>query len=236
MNLRKKYLSLIFVIAFVGFYTCAAQNVKGMTNHDKPNYDSLWYFHAFSIDVATGSWIPIGTLSTHYRPALQLDFDMGLMVNSKMRFYLSLGPRFLNASEPISVKGMYSTEYANAKWGSHVGGGLSYTFYQHRRISASFLSKCTLEAIDTNIPNAHPKKSNDSLITVSGLGLSGGILIWTNIFKKSSIGLKVLYTYSTYNRSKHLTHPIGGNSTAVSLVFRFPRRSLLYAKWYNTKY
>ena len=61
----------------------------------RANYDSLWYFHPFSIDLSAGLWMPAGKLATYYRPSAQLGASFGLMVSKKMRFQLWIMTRFL---------------------------------------------------------------------------------------------------------------------------------------------
>jgi hypothetical protein len=69
-------------------------------------------------------------------------------------------------------------------------------------------------------------------VNISGLGLSIGINSWINTSPKLNFGLRAIYTYSTYNKSEHLASPIGGHSLTFSLVYRFPRRSQEFKKWY----
>ena len=65
------------------------------------NYDSLWYFYPFSIDLSVGIWTPIDKLSQYYNPSPQFGGGFGLMVSRKMRFQLWIMPRILNQKNPI---------------------------------------------------------------------------------------------------------------------------------------
>ncbi len=102
-----------------------------------------------------------------------------------------------------------------------MGGWLSYTFYQYRIVTTEILTGITWKDIPTDIIKANKKDS----LSISGLGLSIGINSWIKTFHRLNFGLRAIYTYSTYDKSKYLASPIGGHSLTFSLVYRFPRRS-----------
>ena len=218
----KKFI-LIFSLSFLFTISTFSQG------HVKPNYDSLWYFHAFSIDLSAGVWTPIDKLSEYYYPSLQFGGGFGIMVSSKMRFQLWIMPRILNQKNSLLLNVNDSViEFKKNSVGGSLGGWLSYTFYQDKIVSTEILTGITWEDIPTNIMKA---SKNDS-VNISGLGLSIGINSWINTSPKLNFGLRAIYTYSTYNKSEHLASPIGGHSLTFSLVYRFPRRSQEFKKSY----
>jgi hypothetical protein len=85
------------------------------------------------------------------------------------------------------------------------------------------LAGLTVEQLSTDIENPYAGK-RDSLVNITACGLSLGVTAWFNVFKRQTFGVQVFYTYATYNQSMFLKTPIGGNSTSVSLVWRFPGR------------
>jgi len=197
--------------------------------HVKQSYDSLWYFYPFSIDLSVGIWTPIDKLSQYYNPSPQFGGGFGLMVSRKMRFQLWIMPRILNQKNPILLNLNDSVmEYKKKSVGASLGGWLSYTFYQDRIVSTEILTGVTLEDIPTDIIKANKKDS----LSISGLGLSIGLNSWINTFHRLNFGLRAIYTYSTYDKSKYLASPIGGHSLTFSLVYRFQRRSQEFKKWY----
>ncbi len=197
--------------------------------HVKQNYDSLWYFYPFTIDLSAGVWAPINKLSEYYNPSPQFGGGFGLMVSAKMRFQLWVMPRILNQEKSILLNLKDSViEFKKNMVGASLGGWLSYTFYQDRIVSTEILTGITWEAIPTDIIKANKKDS----LSISGLGLSIGINSWINTCRRLNFGIRVIYTYAAYNRSKSLASPIGRHSFTFSLVYRFPRRSQEYKKWY----
>lgn len=195
----------------------------------RADYDSLWYFHPFSIDLSAGLWIPAGKLATYYRPSVQFGGGFGLKVSKKMRFQLWIMPRLLQQEKPLSIIVNDSVvQYKKNLAGAALGGWMSFRFYQDKFVSTEILTGVTWETIPTTVQKTG---SNDSL-SVSGLGLSVGVNSWINTFPKSNIGLRAVYSYSTYDRSKSLSASIGGHSITISLAYRFPRRSQNYKRWY----
>ena len=211
-----KKLLLIFSLSFLFISSTFSQG------HVKQNYDSLWYFYPFTIDLSAGVWTPIDKLSEYYYPSPQFGGGFGLMVSRKMRFQLWIMPRILNQKNSLLLNVNDSViEFKKNSVGGSLGGWLSYTFYQDKIVSTEILTGITWEDIPTNIMKANNKDS----VSISGLGLSIGINSWINTFPKLNFGLRAIYTYSTYNNSKYLASPIGGHSLTFSLVYRFPRRS-----------
>lgn len=193
----------------------------------KQNYDSLWYFYPFSIDLSAGIWIPVKKLSEYYNPSLQIGVGFGLMMSRKIRFQLWIMPRFLNQRNPFLLKNNDSLiVYNKNSVGASLGGWLSYTIYQDKIVSTEILTGITWEDIPSDIKNSNKNNS----LSISGLGLSIGINSWINTFQRLNFGLRTIYTYSTYDKSKYLVSPIGGNSFTFSLVYRFPRRSQEFRK------
>lgn len=218
----KKFL-LIFSLNFLFISLSFSQE------HVKQNCDSLWYFYPFTIDLSAGVWTPINKLSDYYNPSPQFGGGFGLMVSRKMRFQLWVMPRILNQKKSVLLNLSDSViEFKRNMVGASLGGWLSYTFYQDRRVSTEILTGITFEDIPTDILKANKKDS----LSISGLGLSIGINSWINTFRRLNFGLRAIYTYSAYDKSKYLASPIGGHSFTFSLVYRFPRRSQEYKKWY----
>jgi len=216
---------LLLIILFSLLFTDSTYS----QGHVKQNYDSLWYFYPFTIDLSAGIWTPINKLSKYYNPSLQFGGGFGLMVSRKIRFQLWIMPRLLNQRETLFLKNNDSIiEYKNNSLGASLGGWLSYTIYQDKIVSTEILTGITWEDIPTNIKNV----SNNDSLSISGLGLSIGINSWINTFQRLNFGLRAIYTYTTYDKSKYLARPIGGHSLTFSLVYRFPRRSQEYRKWY----
>ena len=119
-------------------------------------------------------------------------------------------------------------EYNKNSLGASLGGWLSYTFYQDKIVSSEILTGITWENIPTDIKTENKKDS----ISISGLGLSIGINTWVNKFHRQNLGLRAVYSFSTYDNSKYLASTIGGHSLTFSLIYRIPRRSQEYKKWY----
>lgn len=218
----KKFL-LIFSLNFLFISLSFSQE------HVKQNCDSLWYFYPFTIDLSAGVWTPINKLSDYYNPSPQFGGGFGLMVSRKMRFQLWVMPRILNQKKSLFLNLSDSViEFKRNMVGASLGGWLSYTFYQDRKVNTEILTGITFEDIPTDILKANKKDS----LSISGLGLSIGINSWINTFRRLNFGLRAIYTYSAYDKSKYLAIPIGGHSFTFSLVYRFPRRSQEYKKWY----
>lgn len=216
----------ILVVLFVSTLLISPTFSQG---NGKENYDSLWYFYPFTIDLLAGIWIPNGKLSGYYNPSSQFGTGLGLMVSKKMRFQLWLMPRILKQKNPIAVTVNDSIiEYKKNSLGASLGGWLSYTFYQDRIVSTEILTGVTWEVIPTDITKENGKDS----LNISGMGLSIGINSWINTFGRLNFGLRAIYTYSTYDQSNYLANPIGGHSLTFSLVYRFPRRSQDFKRWY----
>jgi hypothetical protein len=218
-----KKILIIFLSIFLFISSAFSQE------HVKQNCDSLWYFHPFTTDHSAGIWTPIGKLSKYYKPSLQFGLGLGLMVSSKMRFQLWIMPRVLTQKNPILLNLNDSDiEFKKKSVGGSFGGWLSYTFYQDRILSTEILTGITWENIPTNIMKAN----NKDTLSISGLGLSIGINSWFNTFHRLNFGLRAIYTYSTFDKSKYLASPIGGHLLTFSLVYRSPRRSQEFKKWY----
>ncbi len=185
------------------------------------NHDDLWDFYPFTIDLAAGVWTPLDKFSEYYNPSLQFGGGFGLMLTRKMRLQLWIMPRLLDPKNPLLLNLNDSVgEYKKKSIGGSVGGWLSYTFYQDKNASMEILTGITKEDIPTSII----KPNNNDSISISGLGLSIGVNSWINTFAKLNFGLRTIYTYSTYDKSKYLASSIGGHSITFSLVYRFPRR------------
>jgi hypothetical protein len=195
----------------------------------KQNFDSLWYYHPFSIDFLAGVWTPLGRLSEYYRVSPQFGVGFGIGTSNKMRFQLWMMPRMFNQKNSIFLKVNDSVmEYRKNSLGASLGGWLSYIFHQDKIVSAEIMTGLTWEDIPTDVV----KENKKDTLSISGLGLSIGINSWINTFSKLNFGLRAIYTYSTYDKSKYLARPIGGHSIAFSLVYRFPRRSQTYKRYY----
>lgn len=227
---------LLSVISFTGLQSVFSQETATANNAAKPNNDSLWYFHPFSIDLLAGVWIPAGKLSEFYHPSAQFGGSLGLMITRKMRLQFWIMPRLLQPVKPIGVLVNDSIIYNNRKnSGASLGGWVSHTVYQNRQISAELISGITWEDIGTNVENPNRRKKYDSLLSISSVGLSIGVHSWIHTFKQLNFGLRAVYNYSTYDRSKNLAHPIGGSSITISLVHRFPKRRPSYKEYYTYK-
>lgn len=195
----------------------------------KQNYDSLWYFHPFSVDLSAGVWIPTGKLCDYYNPSAQFGGGLGIMISKKMRFQLWVMPRVLNQNEPLPLKVNDSTIHGKKNLlGGSVGGWLSYTFYQGKILSSEVITGVSRE----DIPTVLEKSISNDTLTVAGLGLSIGINSWINTFSRLNFGLRAIYTYTTYDKSKYLASSIGGHSITFTIVYRFPRRSQDFKRWY----
>ncbi|MCU0442351.1 MAG: hypothetical protein MUE96_08135 [Bacteroidia bacterium] len=193
------------------------------------NYDSLWYFHPFNIDILIGTWTPLNQLSNHYYTGLQFGAGFGIMTSKKTRIHLLLMPRILNPKNSISIKTKDSTlQYQDNHIGASFGGWFTYNFYKDKIQSSEVIIGLTREMIPTNIL----KENNKDSIDIVGLGLSIGINTWFNTFNKLNFGLRAVYTYSTYDNSKYLENKIGGHSLTFSLVYRFANRNKENKKWY----
>jgi len=203
-----------------------------LTRLVKPEYDSLWYFHPFSIDLLAGVWTPLGKLSEYYNPSAKFGGSLGIMVGRKMRFQLWMMPIFFSPKKTIGIKVNDTIVSEKKTPGASIGGWLSYTFLQNKQISAELISGVTWEDIDTGIENPKPRNKYDSILDISSIGISFGVNTWVNIFRQSNTGIRVYYTYATYDKSKIISHSIGGHSMTISLVYRFPKRSLDNKRYY----
>jgi len=219
--MKKLVFTSLFLFLFIGS-TLSQESIR-------PNHDSLWYFHPFSIDLSAGVWIPAGKLSEYYRPSAQFGASFGIMVSKKARFQLWIMPRLLNQKKPLLIKVNDSiVDYSKNLTGSSLGGWLSYTLYQGKYVSTEIMTGVSSEDIPTDVQKPNAKDS----LSVSGLGLSIGLNTWINTFSRLNFGLRTIYTYSTYDKSKNLATSIGGHSITCSLVYRFPRRSQSFERWY----
>jgi hypothetical protein len=219
--MKRILLITLFTILFIG-ETFSQESVK-------QNHDSLWYFHPFSIDLLAGVWIPMGKLSEYYSPSAQFGESFGLMVIKKVRVQFWMMPRFLNQNKPLPIKINDSiVYYRKEKLGASIGGWVSYTFYQDKHVSTELMTGVTWE----NIPTDVQKPNSKDTLSVSGLGLSIGINSWINTFSRLNFGLRAIYTYTTYEKSKYLSSSIGGHSITFSLVYRFPSRKKEFKRWY----
>lgn len=217
--------NLLFVLLFMLLSIGSAFSQESI----KSNHDHLWYFHPFSIDLLAGVWMPAGRLSEYYRPSAQVGVSFGLMVYRKLRLQYWIMPRFLNQSQALPIKVSDSIlSYGKNIIGASLGGGLSYTFYQDKWVSTEIMTGVSLEDIPTDVEKPNSKDS----LSVSGVGLSIGVNSWINTFSRLNFGLRAIYTYSTYDKSKYLASSIGGHSITFSLVYRFPRRSQNFERWY----
>ncbi len=216
---------LLFLIQ-IFFVLCSSTNAQDVV---KPNYDSLWYFYPFSIDLSAGLWTPVGKLSKYYNPSAQFGASFGLMVSKRMRFQLWIMPRLLNQKKSILVNVNDSiVDFDKNIVGASLGGWLSYTYHQNKNFSNEIMTGATWESIPTNII----KPGKEDSITISSVGLSLGVNSWINIFPRQSFALRTIYTYATYNKSKYLASTIGGHSVTFSLVYRVQRRSKENKRWY----
>ena len=195
----------------------------------RPNYDSLWYFHPFSVDLLVGVWTPVNNLSEYYYSGAQFGAGFSLMTSKKTRIHLLLMPRILKQRSSIFLKVIDSTyEYSDNTIGASIGGWMTYNFYRGKIICPEIITGLTWEDIPTNIL----KENKKDTVSISGLGLSIGINSWFNTFNKLNFGLRAVYTYSTFDNSKYLAKPIGGHSLSLSLVYRFANRDYKNKKWY----
>lgn len=197
--------------------------------YEKRNYDSLWYFHPFSIELLLGAWTPAGKLSNFYTTSPQFGAGLGLMISRKARLQLLMMPRILIPQKPILVNINNTTiELKERSVEASIGGGLSHTLYQGKSINTELLTAITFESIQTSIKKSN---TNDSL-AINGLGVSLGINSWINKFNNHNVGIRTLYTYATFDASKHLASSIGRHSFTFSLIYRFPKRNQKNKRWY----
>lgn len=229
-------LLLLSVITITVLQSAVSQETFTANNTAKPNNDSLWYFHPFSIDLLAGVWFPAGKLSQYYHPSAQFGGSLGIMITRKMRLQFWIMPRLLQPAKPIGIMVNDSIIYNSKKnSGASLGGWISRTVYQNKRMSAELISGITWEDIGTNVENPNRRNKYDSLLSISSVGMSFGVNSWINTFKKLNFGVRAVYTYSTYDKSKNLAQPIGGSSMTVSLVYRFPKRRPSYKEYYTLK-
>jgi hypothetical protein len=145
-----------------------------------------------------------------------------------MRFQLWMLPRLLQQEKPLSIKVNDSVvQYKKNLPGASLGGWMSYRFHQDKFVSTEIMTGVAWETMPTTVQ----KPGNNDSLSVSGLGLSVGVNSWVNIFPRSTIGLRAIYSYASYDRSKYLANSIGGHSLTISLAYRFPRRSQKFKEW-----
>ncbi|MBP1630727.1 MAG: hypothetical protein H6Q15_1620 [Bacteroidetes bacterium] len=198
-------------------------------DNNKVKLDSIWCFHRFSIEAAVDSWTPIGKLHEFYNPSVKFDAGFGLMFLNKMWIHYLASYRGLNPKQPILLNVNNDLTEVKAKsFETSLGGWLSYSIYQNRIINTEVVAGVTWENVATGIIN---KKNKDTL-SISATGLSLGFNTWINSFYGLNFGIRTIYTYSTFDKSKYIAHPIGGHSFSISLIYRHPRRNIKHRYWF----
>jgi len=209
----------------------SADQYKNNTNVD---YDSIWCFHPFSINIYSGLWTPIGTLNDYFNPSLKLGASFGLMVSNNMKIELGINGIIQNNESKLDLVENDVVTSTRKTTGASLGGWLTYSVYKDRNFYIDLLTGVTWESIDTDIenPNNDPNEKYDSLLSVSTYGISLGTDIWINKFGIHNVGIRILYSYAAYNRDEILISKIGGHSISTSLIYRFPRRQQFFRKYY----
>lgn len=220
---QMKKLILISLLTFLCAESAFSQNSA------RQNYDSLWYFHPFSVELLAGVWMPSGNFSEFYSPSAQFGGSLGIMVAKNMRFNLWVMPRLNSQKEAIPFK-VNDSVIHNIKnfHGASFGGWLSYTFCQGKRLSAEVITGVTKEDISSVVEKPY---GNDTLNT-SATGLSIGLNTWINTFSRLNFGLRAYYTYTAYKKSSYAARSTGGHAMTFAVVYRFPRRSQEFKRWY----
>jgi len=200
----------------------------------KQNFDSIWCFHPFSINIYSGLWTPIGSLNDYFNPSFKLGASFSLMVSDNMKIELGLNAIFQNNESDIILEENAIVDSTRKTTGASLGGWLTYSIYMDRNFYIDLLSGVTWETIDTDIekPNVDPDEKDDELLSVSSIGFSFGTDIWINKFGIHNVGIRILYSYAAYNIDEILISQIGGHSISTSLIYRFPRRKQIFRKYY----
>lgn len=219
--MRKLLITTIFFFSIFGSSFAQEEN--------KVNLDSIWCFHRFSIEAAVGSWMPIGKLNEFYKPSIKVDFGFGLMFLNKAWIHYLASYRGLNPKQPILLNVNNQLIGVDAKtFETSLGGWLSYSIYQNKIINTEIVGGVTWENVSSDILN---KKVNDT-ISISTTGLSLGFNTWINSFYGLNFGIRGIYTYSSFDKSKYLANPIGRSSFSISLIYRHSRRNIKYRYWF----
>ena len=218
-----KCIFLLIVFSLNSNILLFSQDSLEMNEKKTVKYDSLWCFSAFSIDLAAGVWIPIGTLATYYLPSYQFAGSLGIGTSSG-RIQLWIAARDYRSKKelPIIVTDTNSSVKANGI-GASLGGFISMRVYANRSVCVETNGGITWEAIPVVVKM--PFRENDSL-DISGIGFSIGFTMWINTWKRLNFGIRGMYTYSTFSNSSYITSPIGNHLTSLALTYRFPKRSV----------
>lgn len=209
-----------------------SQQASSSLKSHRTNYDSLWYWYPFSIDLSIGSTVPIGELSVYQNPGLFIGGGLGISLTQRIRFNFLLKGNWSTSRKPIQVIVDGKSEEAFMNGGGGFEGSLTRLLYQNKFICAEALIGISKDYISTTALNPNPKDKYDSLLSIKSWGLSVGIITWFNTFRGLNFGLKTEYTYSNNDRSKLLLHSIGGHSGTFALVYRPFRRKAEYKKYY----
>ncbi|MCO5258048.1 MAG: hypothetical protein M9926_14950 [Lentimicrobium sp.] len=95
-------------------------------------------------------------------------------------------------------------------------------------VLAELITGVTKEDISTVVEKPY---GNDTLNT-SATGLSIGLNTWINTFSRLNFGLRAYYTYTANKKSAHPASSTGGHAMTFAVVYRFPRRSQEFKRWY----
>lgn len=198
------------------------------------DYDSIWCFHPFSINIYSGLWTPVGTLNDYFNPSAKLGASFGLMISKNMKIELGLNAIIHNNKDELELFADETSKNTNKTTGASLGGWLTYSVYKDRIIYLDILSGLTWETIDTDIENLNddPEDEYDDNLSVSTFGVSIGSDLWLNIIGTHNIGIRLLYSYAPYNNDDILKTKIGGHSISTSLIYRFPKRNQIFRKYY----
>ncbi|HPF66005.1 hypothetical protein, partial [Lentimicrobium sp.] len=69
-------------------------------------------------------------------------------------------------------------------------------------------------------------------LNTSATGLSIGLNTWINTFSRLNFGLRAYYTYTVFKKSSYAARSMGGHAMTFAVVYRFPRRSQEFKRWY----
>ena len=211
-----------FLFFLIGFFLLVSQ--KSVASTEDTNH-CIWCFHPFSVNIHAGLWSPLGQLNSYYNPSPFFDFNLGLVLVSKVKLEIGLGPILHDLSQPLNIFYQETSYREQVTSGGSVGGAVTYHLYDNKVVFIDAVSRFRWESIILEkIPFENPSSKYDEKLAISTFGLSFGIDAWFNIVRSHNFGFRILYGYAGYNWDSKLISNIGGQSLSTSLIYRFPKR------------
>jgi hypothetical protein len=184
------------------------------------NYNS--WSRGLTLNILSGIWIPVGKLSSTFKPSPQFGLSFGLPIAKSFRIDLGIILAALVNDKNFDLNVENSVKSANASVCVTFGGWVTKEFKLNNTLFLDAICGIGMGRIDTDLKK--PKSNNDNNDSYYGIGTvdaSIGANIRKIVFKRNNIGLNLSYHFVPYSLDKILVKDFGNQFTSLSLIYRF---------------